>query len=329
MRPALSEPAFGDWAARFPGGVGPSAFSAPEWQRLMLGEEEPGASLRWLSAQAADGPLTVPVLARRARGARWFLATRPTAYYVTPIERPLREPEDLEALLAAVASPWVTTFAMWLAPWSRVVPTAGRRGLGRVRVERSDTFVIRLERGAVDHVGRHAGRTRRRRLAANERRGLTLRSDPGPALRDAFDALYRRAHRERGWIGPTFSRAFFEGAATRLGRGGELCVALLEGRVVGGGVLLFDQQAVHYFMGATDRSAHEVSPHDALYLHALRQAEERGLEWVNLGGINDGNEGLARFKRAWGAQPAAVTSLRWESGARVLWENLAQVGGSR
>jgi lipid II:glycine glycyltransferase (peptidoglycan interpeptide bridge formation enzyme) len=104
-------------------------------------------------------------------------------------------------------------------------------------------------------------------------------------------------------------------------------VAVLDGRVVGGGVLLFDQRAVHYFMGATDRSVREVSAHDALYLHALRRADERGLAWVNLGGINEGNRGLVQFKRAWGAEAATVTGLRWESGARVLWENVTGAGG--
>jgi CelD/BcsL family acetyltransferase involved in cellulose biosynthesis len=322
LRPALSEPDFGEWAVHYPNGLGPSAFAAPEWQRLMLREEPPGSELRWLSAPAPHGPLTLPVLARRVRGGRWDLATRPIAYYVEPIEQPLGEMADLEALLRVIASPWVTGFSLWLTPWSPLRPAAGRRGLGRVRLDTTQSFVIRRELDALGHVARHVSRTRRRRLAANERHGLALRSDPDRAQRDAFEALYRRSHQERDWVGPTFSSAFFEGAATRLGRGGELCVALLGDRVVGGGVLLFDQQAVHYFMGAIDRSQSEVSPHDALYLHALRRAEERGLAWVNLGGINPGNDGLVRFKRAWGAEAASVTCLRWESGARVLWRNV-------
>jgi CelD/BcsL family acetyltransferase involved in cellulose biosynthesis len=190
-----------------------------------------------------------------------------------------------------------------------------------VLLDASDSFVVRRTGSARAHVAA-LGRSRRRWLAANERHGLALRSDPDAAQRAAFFALYERSHRERAWTGAPLSRAFFEGAATRLGRGGELCVALHGGRVVGGGVLLYDRQAVHYFLGAVDREARQVAPHDALYLRALEQAEARGLAWVNLGGINEGNAGLARFKRSWGAAPMRVTRVSWQSGLRVTWRNL-------
>jgi hypothetical protein len=329
MSPALGDPDDEEWARHFPEGLGPGACSAPAWQQLMLGEESPGQRLLWLRLPAEQGPLHLPVLAGRVRGGRWRLTTRPVAYPVEPVERAFRDPADLEALLDAVATPWIPSFESWLAPWSPLSPAPATRRLGRLRVDRVDTFLIRLAGGALEHVTQRLGRSRRRWLAANEAHGVVVSPAPDPEQRRAFEALYQRTHAGRGWVGPPFSSGFFEGAATRLGRGGELCVVLLEGRVVGGGVLLFDRQAAHYFMGAVDRSAVAVSPHDALYRYALEEAERRGLEWIHLGGINPGNEGLARFKRAWGAVPAPLSWLRWEGGVRVLWQTLAGTGRTR
>jgi hypothetical protein len=315
---ALSSPDFDRWHDFFPDGIGPSAFSAPEWQPLMAAGEGESWRLRWLTVVGPDGPLTVPTLTRRSLTGRWIMATRPIAYYVTPIERSLENAADLEALVHAVASPRVLRFQIWLAPWSGLRPRTSWFRTGRLRVGAIDTFLIRLEEGADAHLARNTSRLRRRRLAQTRRLGLELTSAPDPAQREAYYALYRRAYADQGWIGPPFSRGFFEGVATRLGAGGELCVALDEGRVVGGCVLLYDHYAVHYFQAARDPSVEGVSVHDALCFHALQRAEERGLPWVNLGGINPGNEGLARYKCSWGARPTPVASVVWRSGPVVL-----------
>jgi len=84
-----------------------------------------------------------------------------------------------------------------------------------------------------------------------------------------------------------------------------------EGKVVGGGVLLFDQHAVHYFQGTTDRKVKDVFPHSVLCFEALKAASARGVRFVNLGGINDGNKGLIQFKLSWGATVMSVPLIRW------------------
>ncbi|HLV66971.1 MAG TPA: hypothetical protein VKY73_14215, partial [Polyangiaceae bacterium] len=57
-------------------------------------------------------------------------------------------------------------------------------------------------------------------------------------------------------------------------------------------------------------------PHIVLMSEALRRAYARGLEYVNLGGVNDGNKGLVQFKKSWGAVASPVPILRFRS--RVL-----------
>jgi lipid II:glycine glycyltransferase (peptidoglycan interpeptide bridge formation enzyme) len=83
-------------------------------------------------------------------------------------------------------------------------------------------------------------------------------------------------------------------------------------RVVGGGVLLFDQQAVHTFQSAIDRNVKIIYPHAVFNALAIEQAEARGLRYVNFGGINAGNEGLRQYKQAWGAVATPVTVVRWQ-----------------
>lgn len=316
----LRSPDYALWAHHYPDGAGPSAFSAPAWQRLLAAEEWGGPEpLRWLELPTPSGRLHLPVLAHPAGLGRSKLLTRPVAYFVTPVERAPLEAGDLDALLGALGfDPRIAWLALWLPPWSPARPTSGYRGLGHLDVRAEETFVIHLgDGGAEAHLARSLPRIRRRGLAANERAGLELATKPSPAQREAYVALYHRIHRERRFVGTPFSRAFFEGAATELGRGGELCVALHRGRVVGGGILLYDAQAVHYFQGAVDREAREVSPHDALYLRALGQAERLGLGRVHLGGVNRGNTGLARFKRSWGAASEPFFALRWRCSPRV------------
>lgn len=319
------------WESLFPEGFGPSAFSAPAWQRLMA--EQIGAGFRpmWLRADGPGGPLRVPVFAKAGGAGRFDLEVHPIAYYVTPIEKAVLSPAELAAVLDALCTWRVRHFTWWLPPWSTA--HAGLRsryqGLGQLRVDGVDTYVITMEGTADEHIASRVSTTHRRYVRKNAKQGVHIVTDPDRALRDRYYDLYSQVFQDRDWVGERFPRAMFEGVAAELGAGGHLAVALHEGRVIGGGVLLFDHHAVHYFQGVMDRDARGLYPHVALYEHALRQAEARGLRRVNLGGVNAGNEGLARFKRAWGAEPLAVPILEWRSGPRVLRERLGDGVGRR
>lgn len=309
------------WERHYPNGLGPGAFASPAWQRLMAAEAGPEWRLRRLCVDGAR-PFELPVLVRRGRSGRLVLETRPTAYPVAPIgSRDLGE-DEWQALLRGLGSPWLAQLSLWLPPDTGLRPEPVYQGIGRVRVTEEDTYLIRLSGGVDAHLAERASSLRRRKLRANERSGLELVARPDRALRDAYFALYERVFDARAWRGERLSRDFFEGVATQLGDGGELCVALCGSAVVGGGVLLYDTTTVWYFQGSIDREAGEVSPHDALYLRALREAERRGLHCVNLGGVNRGNEGLVRFKQSWGAEAVPFTKLHFTSGLRVLLERL-------
>lgn len=309
------------WEAHYPNGLGPSAFGSPAWQRLVAAEADARWQLRRLVAPG-DRDFQLPVMVRRGRSGRYVLETHPVAYPVAPIGRPTFTEEDWRPLLSALSSPRIAQLGLWLSPGSPWRPEPGYHGIGRVRVSAEDTYLIRLEGDIEAHLAERTSSLRRRKLRSNERRGLTLEARPDASLRDAYYALYARVFGDRAWVGERFSRAFFEGVATSLGEGGELCVALRGGEVVGGGVMLYDHHHAYYFQGAVDRDARDVSPHDALYLRALQEASRRGIGTLNLGGVNRGNEGLVRFKRSWGAEAVPFVKLHFTSGVRVFANRL-------
>jgi hypothetical protein len=169
--------------------------------------------------------------------------------------------------------------------------------------------LITLDRPVDDYLRDVVSETQHQQVRMSYRRGLEILTNPPPAVIQEYYALYHRIYEVQNWTGPLFPAAFFDGVAGSMQEGGELVVMRLNGRVVGGGVLLFDRHAVHYFQGTTDRNVKNVFPHSVLIEIALRRAEARGLRYVNLGGVNDGNKGLIRFKQFWGARPAPVPAV--------------------
>ena len=193
----------------------------------------------------------------------------------------------------------------------------------------SGTFLIALEGSVESHLANKVSATQLRHLRVSKTRGLEVQLNPAPHLVDEYYALYSRVWEERSWTGKRFSAAFFHGVATELGDGGRLVLMLYGGRVVGGGVLLVDRHAVHYFQGAFDRHQKEVYPACVLYATALQEAGKRGLRYVNLGGVNEGNEGLIRFKESWGARLTPVSMITWRSGRRVIQQRVGEWLGAR
>src|SRR5690606_11805960 len=193
---------------------------------------------------------------------------------------------------------------------------AFREMAARLSLSSGDTYLIPCDRSYEEHMARKVRSARMRDIRLSEERGLELIEQPSPEVVDEYYRLYVRVRGELGWQDQPFSRSFFHGVARDLGSGGQLLVMRHEGRVVGGGVLFYDKRAVHYCQGTTDRACKDVFPHIVLMSEALRRAYARGLEYVNLGGVNDGNKGLVQFKKSWGAVASPVPILRFRS--RVL-----------
>jgi lipid II:glycine glycyltransferase (peptidoglycan interpeptide bridge formation enzyme) len=198
-----------------------------------------------------------------------------------------------------------------------------KRWFGTLTYSHWETFLITLRGSSEDYFANQVKRTQRQHVRASQKAGLEVISGPSTALVNDYYRLYSRVHDERGWTGTKFSASFFRDVHTTLGRGGELVVMQYNGRVVGGGVLLYDRYAVHIFQATTDRDVKGVYPHPVLYKTAIERAESQQLSYVNLGGIGPGGEGLERFKLSWGAQPIPTPRITWRSHRRTMMTNVS------
>lgn len=314
LMPRLSELTLSEWKRHYPNGLGASAFTAPAWQHLMRDIVGPDFELRALVTETSGKRFSLPVFVRQWRYKRMEILTHPIAYYVLPIESETADAECVRPLIAAARTVMTSSFKWWLPPWL----TGEQSGL-HPDVE---TYVIQVE-GDVDEF---LQRTVRKRyleyVRSSYKKGIEIVEQPSSAEIVDYFALYRRTYQERNWVGELFPLPFFEGVASTLGDGGKLVLMRHAGKIVGGGVVLFDNYALHYFQGATDRENNAVKPHLVLYDWLVRTASARGLRYVNLGGVNEGNESLSQFKQGWGAKPMWVPHVCFNLDRAWLGERL-------
>lgn len=342
--PRLSCPDWAYWEQCYADGLGPSVFSSPGWQRLMQREMGPPWHIMFLRCRTPQGKaLSLPVLVKRNAWRRLEITTRPVAYAVTPIEGcPTSCEEAVPALLQAAQAPRTATLTWWLPPWCvwrpREVSAGGceacsrssaspwcslRHGLDAPVPEDDPgtsppdcTYVITLNEPVEEYLVRRVRKNQRQHARASLAMGLEVIYHPPPESVEEYVRLYRRIWKERAWEGTPHTASFFHGVCNSLGRGGELILMRYQNRIVGGGVLLFDRYAAHLYQATTDRTAKGIYPHPVLYKTAMERAQVRGLRYVNLGGVNEGNEGLMRFKREWGAVPTPIPTIRWRCRGR-------------
>jgi hypothetical protein len=270
-------------------------------------------NLRVLHSRTGEKNVSLPVFVRCNRWRRHDLTVQPVAYYVTPWEYDDVDTEVVCATLTAASSMRTSTFTWWLPPWSSWQPAMpDNHPFGRlVSQDQAETYLIEMRQSLEEHMANSVSKTQSWQARTSIKRGLEVVENLTPELVDEYYSLYLRVRKEEGWTDKPFSRLFFHDAATTLEEGGQLLVMKYENRIVGGGVLLFDRRAVHYFQGTTDRNIKTVFPHSVICAEALKRAAARGLKFVNLGGVNEGNTGLIQFKLAWGAAPRPVPIVRW------------------
>ena len=165
-----------------------------------------------------------------------------------------------------------------------------------------------------EHLAQRVRKTRRYKARTSLDRGLEVLEFPPPAWwTSTMSSTVASTPSNAGSV--KYSRAnSFTMQRRASGKEDKLLVMRFENRVVGGGALLFDRHAVHYFHGTIDRSVKGVFPHAVLYSEALKRAYGRGLRYVNLGGVNQGNDSLVDFKKNLGrgtdGRPQAALALQ-------------------
>lgn len=334
LKPGLDEPDDSQWRAAYPRGLGACTFSSRAW--LELAQRQMGDRWRVMFLRAGDAqgrPWTLPVLARRRR-LRWEMRTWPIVAPCAPLEASGEFPrEAVEALLSTAASPGTVSLSLWLPPhaqWALAqAPEEGlRRRRGRIGMEvwsRTHTHAIALEVSPQEHIAKRITASHRRHANVNRRADLELIENPAPALIGEYYRLYRAIYQQRDWGGPAYPESFFFNLKAEWEEGADLIVTRQDGKVVGGGVYLYDRTTAHCLQACVDREAKHVHPHVALYRHGIERTAARGLRWLDLGHAT-GNPGLEAYKESWGAVRAPVARVQLLCGPRVAIRSLTGAG---
>jgi hypothetical protein len=141
------------------------------------------------------------------------------------------------------------------------------------------------------------------RIVKARRAGVVVRDARSPEEVHRWYALYLATMRENAV--PARPLRLFNAMWDELRPRGmmRLVVAEHDGGIVAGAVLLHHGATAFYAFGASAPEALTFSPMDLVQWTMIHDACAAGARRYDLGEVPEGNEGLARFKRKWGAEP--------------------------
>jgi CelD/BcsL family acetyltransferase involved in cellulose biosynthesis len=148
----------------------------------------------------------------------------------------------------------------------------------------------------------HVARGARRAV----REGLVVERRKDRAALDDFYRLHALTRRHQGTpVQPRrfirrFTRLFDEGL-------GHVSVVRDGDRPIAAAVFLTFNRTLTYKYGASDRSHLGKRPNNLLFLDAIRWGCANGMDRLDMGRTDLGNEGLREFKLAWGAREQQLT----------------------
>lgn len=181
-------------------------------------------------------------------------------------------------------------------------------GIGR-RGERFVRHELPLGDG-VDRITERFTKMTARGVARAERDGVqVVRATDEHALLD-FYRLHVETRRHQGM--PTQPQSFVLRFASLFERSlGFVLLARAERRTIAAAVFLCFNGTLTYKYGASDRDELKRHPNNAIFMEAIRWGCEQEMRTLDLGRTDLDNDGLAAFKRSWGARelPLAYTLL--------------------
>ncbi len=178
--------------------------------------------------------------------------------------------------------------------------------------------VMALDRdaAAVEHRAKSAIR---RGIVKARRENLYVERRVDAAALDAFYALHLRTRKRQGI--PTQPKRFIRKFARLFDQGlGFVLLVRHQQTAIAAAVFLTFGGVLTYKYGASDERYLDKRPNNLLFIEAIRWGCENGCRTLDLGRTDLGNDGLRRFKRAWGAEevqlaythlpPSAQSGLR-------------------
>jgi CelD/BcsL family acetyltransferase involved in cellulose biosynthesis len=122
--------------------------------------------------------------------------------------------------------------------------------------------------------------------------------DTEPILRNFYDLLTDEYKFKHLMLVQPFR--LFRMVAKGLSKRFHLYIAKLNGKVIGGAIILRFKDADYYLWGAYDQKFEEISPLTLVLAEAMKQGREDGIKTFDLGVTSRSHEGLNFFKSRWG-----------------------------
>jgi hypothetical protein len=160
---------------------------------------------------------------------------------------------------------------------------------------------------SIDEIWQSLHPSARRAVRKAEKAGVDVQSAESLSdVRDFYLLHLEVRARKYGLLAQPFS--FFESIWREfLERGaGELLLARVDDRVVGGTMYLDWGETAYYKFNASDVELLNVRPNDLLLWSGIERAKKRGLSWVDFGVSDLDQPGLIRFKEKYATESGEV-----------------------
>lgn len=301
-----------DFVGRQPGAL---PYHLPGWSQAI--RETFGYRPAALGCADETGQVTgvLPLFEKKSLTAGRYLCSLPH----TPTAGPFAtDPGSVRALLSAAATRVDETPASWLQVR---VTGAGLDGLaeGFSGREVMPTYAVALPASPDDlRFGSSSNRSQILRAVRKASRcGVTVREASSVQDVRRWYRLYLETMRTHAT--PPRPLRFFETMWAFLASRGHLRLLLAERQagsrtvLLAGSVFLRHGTTVIYAFNGRDRGQLEFRPNDAIHWHAITEACRAGFRRYDLGEVDPRNQGLARFKTKWGAEPSGLYRYRYPS----------------
>jgi CelD/BcsL family acetyltransferase involved in cellulose biosynthesis len=268
----------------------------------------------WLIAADSSGTYLggMPLIRERKFFFRRYLSMPYGTYggFVLAEEDELLAAELMRALARLLSDSKSHSFSCALSPRSKTWSENIRSLLGSTTAAENSTHVLELAEG-FDSIWMAYQKRNRNIIRKAVKAGTTARVVSGPEPARTLYELYRGL--ARSWHGHyLYPYPLIEACTTYPGRPfAQIWQAVIDDHVHGSLLAIYDDEEVFpWLMGSTPYSR-TLGVNNFLLSELIRDACNRGLARVNLGG-SMGNPGIEHFKRALGATKVPVTHYVWD-----------------
>jgi CelD/BcsL family acetyltransferase involved in cellulose biosynthesis len=282
------------WQAFLDAAAGAAIFQHPAWLRLL--RRRYGYEIYALAVVDDEGTIVagLPVARVESRLTGRRLVAVPFSDVCAPWDAEPAPATAAPALGAAIASERART-GLDLELRARMNGIPGGHPVLRHLRHR-----LALEPDADAVLARASKSQVRRGIAKARREGVVVERGTDRAALDTFYRLHLRTRRRQGV--PIQPKRFIRSFEELFERGlGYVMVARHEGRAIASAVFLTYGGTLTYKYGASDERFLGVRPNHLIFAEAIRAGCAEGVSELDFGRTDPENEGLAAFKRSWGA----------------------------